>query len=132
MLVYETFHATLAKESPEASFFVYVNDIAVVTRNTNDMQRVVKRVQELSLILGYQTNPGKKEVYKQAGTPRVRQKRQVLQHDVLCWNGKDILVRPPIFRYLGHTTAHPSWAQKARDEVLAKVEFDLVWYGSLP
>ena len=53
VLVYETFHATLAGEFPEASFFVYVDDIAVVTNNANDTQRVLKRVQELSLILGF-------------------------------------------------------------------------------
>ena len=97
MLVYETFHATLAKEFPKASFFVYVDGIAAVTRNTNDMQRVLARVQELSLILGFQTNLGKTEVYKWAGTPRARQKRQAPQYDVLRWNGKDILVQPPIF-----------------------------------
>ena len=41
-------------------------------------------------------------------------------------------MRPPIFRYLGHTIAHPSWAQRARDEVLAKVESDLTRYRALP
>ena len=96
------------------------------------MQRVLKGVQELFLILGFQTNPGKTEVYKWALTARARQKRKVPQHDVLRWNGKDILVRPPIFRYLGHTIAHPSWAQRARDEVLAKVESDLTRYRALP
>ena len=95
VLVYETFHATLAKEFPEASCFVYVHDIAVVTKNANDMQRVLKRVQELSLILGFQTNPGKAEVHKWATTPRAKQKRQVPQHEALRWNGKDILVCPP-------------------------------------
>ena len=59
----------LAKECPEASFFVYVDDMVVVTKNTNDMQRVLKRVQELSLTLGFQTNPGKTQVYKWATTP---------------------------------------------------------------
>ena len=132
VLVYETFHATLAKEFPEASFFVYVDDIVVVTKNANNMQRVLKRVQELSLILGFQTNPGKTEVYKWATTPRARQKRHVPQHDVLRWNGKDRLVRPPIFTYLGHIIAHPLWAQRARDEVLAKVESDLPRYRTLP
>ena len=132
VLVYETFHATLAKEFPEAIFFVCVDDIAAVTKNANDMQRMLKRVQELSLILGFQTNPGKTKVYKWATTPLARQKSQVPKHDVLRWNGKDILVRPPIFRYLGHTIAHPSWAQRARDEVLAKVECDLTRYRALP
>ena len=122
VLVYETFHATLAKEFPEAIFFRYVDDIAVVTKNANDMQRVLKRVQELSLILGFQTNPGKTEIYKWATIPLAMQKRQVPQHGVLRWNGKDMLVRPPIFRYLGHLIAHPSRAERARDEVLAKVE----------
>ena len=75
VLVYETFHAMLAKEFPVASFFVYVDDIAVVTKNGNDLQWVLKRVQELSLILGFQTNPGKTEVYKWVTTPQARQKR---------------------------------------------------------
>ena len=44
VLVYETFYATSAKEFLEASFFVYVDDIAVVTNNASDMQRVLKRV----------------------------------------------------------------------------------------
>ena len=92
VLVYETFQATLAKKFPEASFFVYVDDIVVVTKNANDMQRVLRRVQELSLILGFQTNPGKTEVFKWATTPRAKQKRQGPQYDVLQWNGKDILV----------------------------------------
>ena len=41
-------------------------------------------------------------------------------------------MRPPIFRYLGHTIAHPSWAQRARDAVFAKVESDLTRYRALP
>ena len=67
--VNETFHATLAKEFPEASFFVYVDDIAIVTKNANEMHRVLTRVQELSLVLVFQTNPGKIEVYKWATAP---------------------------------------------------------------
>ena len=35
VLVYKAFHATLTKEFPEASFFVYVDDIANVTKNAN-------------------------------------------------------------------------------------------------
>ena len=70
VLVYETFHATLAKEFPDASFFVYVDDIAVVTKRTNEMQQVLKRVQEVSLILGFQTNPGKTEVSNRGRNPR--------------------------------------------------------------
>ena len=100
MFVYETFYATLGKEFPDANFFVYVDDIAVVTKSANEMQRVLKRVQELSLILGFQTNPGKTEVHKCSTTPRTRQKRQVPSHDVLRWNGTDILVRPPPPPYL--------------------------------
>ena len=41
-------------------------------------------------------------------------------------------MRPPIFRYLGHTIAHPSWAERARDEVWAKVGSDLTRYRTLP
>ena len=93
---------------------------------------MLKRVQELSLILGFQTNSGKMEVYKWARTPPTTQKRQVPLHNVLRWNGKDILVCPPIFRYLGHIIAHSSWAQRVRDEVLAKVESDLIRYRALP
>ena len=37
----------------------------------------------------------------------------------------------PILRYLGHTLAHPSWAQRVKDEVLAKVESDLTRYRAL-
>ena len=37
VLVYDTFHTTLAEEFPEASFFVCVDDIAVVT---NDMPMI--------------------------------------------------------------------------------------------
>ena len=58
VLVYETFHATLAKDFCEAIFFVYVDDIAVVTKNTNDMRRVPKRLQELSLTLGFSDKSG--------------------------------------------------------------------------
>ena len=64
MLVYDTFHATLTKEFPEASFFIYVDDIAIVTKNAGDSKRVLKMVQELSLIFGFQTNLGKTEVYR--------------------------------------------------------------------
>ena len=79
MLVYERFHATLAKEFLEASFFVYVDDIAVVTKNTNDMHRVLEMVQELSLILGFQTNQGKTEIRNGPQPPWSRQKRLVPQ-----------------------------------------------------
>ena len=41
-------------------------------------------------------------------------------------------MRTPIFRYLGHIIAHPSWAQRATDEVLAKAESDLTRYRALP
>ena len=122
MLVYETFHATLTKEFPEASCFVYVDDIAIVTKNAGDLQRVLKRVRGWLLILGFQTNPGKTQVYRWSLTPRSRHCRQAPHHDTLRWTGKDVLVQPPIFRYLGNTIAHQSWSQKARDEVLAKVE----------
>ena len=64
--------------------------------------------------------------------PTGRAKDKVPQHDVLRWNHKDILVRAPMFRYLGHIMAHPSWAQRAGDEVLAKVEWDLTRYRALP
>ena len=69
VLVYETFQPTLAKEFPEATFFVYVDDIVVVTKNASDPHRVLKRVQQLFSILGFQTNPGKIEVYKCVATP---------------------------------------------------------------
>ena len=56
------------KDFLKVVFFVHVDDIAVVTNNANNMQRVLKRIQELSLILGFHTNPGKTEVYKWATT----------------------------------------------------------------
>ena len=103
VLVYKTFHATLAEEFLEASFFLCVDDTAIVTKNASDLQQVLKWVRELSILLGLQTNPGKTEVYKWAATPWSRQRRQTRHHDVIRWHCKDILVRPPIFRYLGHT-----------------------------
>ena len=47
-------------------------------------------------------------------------------HNMMCCIGM------AIFRYLGHTIAHPLLAQKARDKVLAKVESDLTQYSALP
>ena len=132
VLVYETFHTTLAKEFPEPSCFVFVDDIAIVTKNTRDLQRVPKRVQKLFLILGFQTNPGKIEVYKWATTPPQADSGDQHHTTVIRWNGKDILVGPPIFRHFGHTIAHPSRAHKAKDEILAKVEVDLTRYRALP
>ena len=85
VLVYETFHATLAKEFPDASFFVYVDDIAVVTKNGNDLQRVLKRVQELSLILGFQTNPGRQR-FINGSQPHRRGKRDK-SHNMTYSNG---------------------------------------------
>ena len=67
---------------------------AIVTKNASDLQWVLRPVHELSLVLGFQTNLGKTEVYRWATTPRSRQWRQVPHHDVLRWNDTYVLVIP--------------------------------------
>ena len=42
VLVYEAFHAMLAKEFAHASFFVYMDDIAFVTKNPMKCNRCLK------------------------------------------------------------------------------------------
>ena len=53
-------HVCFPKNFVTLVLFVHVDDIAVITNNANDMQRVPKRVQELSFIVRFQTNLGKK------------------------------------------------------------------------
>ena len=90
---------------------MYIDDIAIVTKNASDLQRVLKRVQELSIILGFQTNPRRTKVYRWATRPQSRQRRQAPHHDVLWWTGKDILMRPPIFGIWG-IQLHTHWGLK--------------------
>ena len=47
LLIYGSFHATLTREFPTARFFVYVDDIAVVTPDKAILRRVSHRTHEL-------------------------------------------------------------------------------------
>ena len=41
-------------------------------------------------------------------------------------------LQPPIFHYLGHLLAHPTWEQKARDDFVGTAAADLARYQYLP
>ena len=64
VLVYETYQPTLADRFPQTQLFVYVDDIAIISDTAAHLQRALHIVQELSLTLGFQTNPMKMEIYQ--------------------------------------------------------------------
>ena len=43
-----------------------------------------------------------------------------------------ILVRPHNFQELAHIVAQPSWAQKAQDTIIARVDANLARYTMVP
>ena len=58
--------------------------------------------------------------------------RGIPHTDCIEWCGVQLPLQAPIFHYLGHLLAHPSWEQKARDYFMGTVCADLARYRFLP
>ena len=125
ILVYEAFHATLTREFPTARFFVYVDDIAVVTSNkaTLRMRRVLHRTHEFSMSLDFRINHSKTEIYRWAPHHKCAS---------ITWQGNRIKILAPVFKYLGHHLAHPNFLGRAQTELMSQVTSDLSRYQHLP
>ena len=123
MLLYEAFHSTLRREFPSARFFVYVDDVAVITQDEAQLSQILARVQQLSDSLGLKVNRSKTEIF-------VWDQEALIDH--IQWAGDRIRVQPPIFKYLGHVLAHPSWVHKAHNNFLEEARVDLAAYERLP
>ena len=134
VLVYEAFHQTLTREFPNSTIMAYVDDVAIISPNQREMQHDLERVSELSVILGLKTNPSKTHVYRW-GPPSCRHgvaRREPPTRDAITWGDARLPLQPPIFHYLGHLLAHPTWEQKARDDFVGKAAADLVRNQYLP
>ena len=102
-----------------------MDDIAIVTNKKEDLCKILERVQQLSDILGLKTNRAKTEIYLWGQkAPEAAEK--------LEWLGDEIWIRPPVFRYLGHTLAHPEWTTEAQQLFPDGVHADLTRYEDLP
>ena len=123
ILVYEAFHATLTREFPTARFFVYVDDIAVVTPDKATLRRVLHRTHELSMSLGFRINHSKTEIYRWAPRHKCAS---------ITWEGNRIKILAPVFKYLGHHLAHPNFLGRAQTELMSQVTSDLSRYQHLP
>ena len=66
VLVYEAFHATLSKEYPHVDFALYVDDVAIIAPDRKTLLQVLRRVNELSRLLGFKANPDKTQTYRRA------------------------------------------------------------------
>ena len=111
ILVYEAFHATLTREFPTARFFVYVDDIAVVTPDKATLRRVLHRTNELSMSLGFRINHSKTEIYRWAPRHKCAS---------ITWEGNGIKILAPVFKYLGHHLAHPNFLGRAQTELMSQ------------
>ena len=132
--VYEAFHQTLTREFPNSTILAYVDDITIISPNQREMQHVLERVTQLSAILGLKMNPSKTQVYRWA-PPSRRQgvaRRESPTRDAITWGDARLPLQPPIFHYLGHLLAHPTWEQKARDDFVGTAAADLARYQYLP
>ena len=123
MLVYESFQKTLRLGFPDIQFCVYVDDVALVAPNRERLAAVMRRIDELSSMVGFHPNRDKTQVYK--WSPHVQKETIAFGRDV-------IHIQPPIFQSLGHLVANPEWHGKARDDILTLVTSDLQRYQTLP
>ena len=134
VLVYEAFHQTLTREFPNSTILAYVDDIAIISPSQREMQHVLERVSQLFAIPGLKTNPSKTQVYRWA-PPSRRQgvaRRESPTRDTITWGDARLPLQPPIFHYLGHLLAHPTWERKARDDFMGTAAADLARYQYLP
>ena len=134
VLVYEAFRETLSREFPNSTVLAYVDNIAIISPNQREMQRVLERVNQLSAIPGLKTNPSKTQVYRWA-SPSHRQgvaRRGSPTRDAATWVDALLLLQSPIFHYLRHLLAHPTWEQKAHDAFVGTAASHLARYQYLP
>ena len=122
-VVYEIFHRTLSLHFPEVKFFVYMDDIALVSPDWATPERVLAQVSELSRILGFRVNSGKTEIYRWSPDP---------VNESIVWEGIPNKVRPLILQYLGHILAPPNWAHKARSYYMGVNQSALAAYIEIP
>ena len=113
----------LVQEFPAVAMALYVDDAAFITRDRRMLLKVLHRVTQLSHSLGFQANPAKTQIYM--WSPKHRQR-------VIKWNADTIMVRVPIFTYLGHTIAHPQYHRQAQDLFLLHVSADIARYTTWP
>ena len=59
-------------------------------------------------------------------------RRESPTKDAITWSDARLPLQPPIFHYLGHPLAHPTWGQKARDDLVGTAASDLARYQYLP
>ena len=98
------------------------------------MQHVLECVTQLSAMLGLKTNPSKTHVYRWAPPSRREAvaRRESPTRGAITWGDARLRLQPPIFHYLGHLLAHPTWEQKARDDFVGTTAPDLARYQYLP
>ena len=109
--MYGAFHWTLTREFRNSTILAYVDNIAIISPNQRKMQHVLERVTRLSTMLGLKRNPSKTQVYR--WTPPFRRqgvaRRESPTRDAITWGDARLPLQPPIFHYLGHLLAHPTW-----------------------
>jgi len=123
ILIYEAFHATFTREFPTAQFFIYVDDIAVIIPAKATLCRVLHHTHELSMLLGFRINHSKTEIYLWAPHQKCVS---------ITWQGQKLTILAPVFKYLGHHLAHPTFLGRAHIELLSCVTADLARYQQLP
>ena len=110
-----------------------MDNIAIISSDQQEMQRVLERVNQLSAVLGMRTNAAKTQVYRWAPPARCQGVawRGSPRRDMIAWCGTQLPIQSPIFHYLGHPMAHPAWEQKARDDFMGTISTDLAWFQYL-
>ena len=63
MLCIKFFILPSADSSLKLKFVVYMDDVAFVAPDSETMQQVLRKVSELSRILGFRVNSGKTKIY---------------------------------------------------------------------
>ena len=74
MLTYEILIKELQERVPHVKFFVYIEDIAVVTRTTQHMHETIDTIQAILPAVGMQMSAKKTQIYQCIS--------QVVQHDI--------------------------------------------------
>ena len=86
--------------------------VAIVTRDKEELQSILPRVQQLSDHLGLKINRAKTEVY-------------LRDHSAPM----DLIpVKPPIFKYPGHVLVHPEWVKWAQENIMDEARTQLAGY----
>ena len=106
----------------------------IISPNQREVQHIPERANQWCAILGLKTNPSKTGLSR-CVPPSCRQgvaRRESPTRDTITWGNARLPLQPPIFHYLGHLRAHPTWEQKARDDFMWTAASDVVRYQYLP